>query len=75
MRVRVGFAWYDLWVGVFVDLPRRRVYVLPVPCLGLVISWGKDTPPPSPTPRWPGAAGSHHLPSTTTAPPEHPKPS
>lgn len=37
MTFRLIFAWYDLWVGVFYDRPRRRVYILPVPCIGLVI--------------------------------------
>jgi hypothetical protein len=40
LRVRVLWAWYDLWIGVFVDLKRRRVYVFPIPTLGIVVSWG-----------------------------------
>lgn len=31
------FAWFDLWVGVFIDKPKRRVYVFPIPCFGVVI--------------------------------------
>lgn len=42
MKVRPLFAWYDLWVGAYVDLAGRRVYVFLVPCLGLVVSWGPD---------------------------------
>lgn len=38
-RVWPLFAWYDLWVGVYVDVQRSRIYVLPVPCCGMVISW------------------------------------
>lgn len=37
LRVRPIFAWFDLWVGVYIDRPARRVYVFPVPCLGIVI--------------------------------------
>lgn len=37
MRVRPIFAWYDLWVGAFYDREKRRLYVLPLPCLGIVI--------------------------------------
>lgn len=37
MKARFIFAWYDLWVGVFIDRPKRRVYVFPLPCIGIVI--------------------------------------
>ncbi len=37
MKVTPIFAWYDLWVGAFVDRPKRRLYVFPLPCLGFVI--------------------------------------
>lgn len=37
LRVRPIFAWYDLWIGVFIDRPKRRVYIFPVPCFGIVI--------------------------------------
>jgi hypothetical protein len=39
MRIRPVFAWYDLWVGVFIDTAKRRIFVLPLPCLGVVIDW------------------------------------
>jgi hypothetical protein len=38
-RVRPFFAWYDLWVGAFVDLPKKKLYILPIPCVGLVLEW------------------------------------
>lgn len=41
MRLRPIFRWYDIWVGVFVDRPKRRVYVFLLPCLGLVIEFGQ----------------------------------
>lgn len=44
IRIRPLFAWFDLWVGVFIDRPRHRVYVFPVPCLGVVITWVGATP-------------------------------
>jgi hypothetical protein len=34
------FAWYDFWVGVYVDREKRRVYVFPIPCFGFVFFWG-----------------------------------
>lgn len=39
MRIRPLLAWYDLWVGVFFDRQKRRVYVLPFPCIGIVIEF------------------------------------
>ncbi len=42
MIVRPIFAWYDLWVGVFWDKAKRRLYVLPVPMLGVVIQFGES---------------------------------
>ncbi len=42
LRIRPVFAWFDLWVGVYVDRPKRQVYVFLVPCFGLVISWGAN---------------------------------
>lgn len=41
MRVRPTLAWYDFWVGVFVDWKKKRVYIFPVPMVGVVVSWGK----------------------------------
>lgn len=34
-------AWYDAWVGVFIDTKKRTVYVFPLPCIGLRIQWGR----------------------------------
>lgn len=41
MRIKPLFAWYDLWIGAFWDRKARKLYVLPVPCLGVVISFAK----------------------------------
>jgi hypothetical protein len=35
-RFEVKFAWYDLWVGVFIDRKKRIVYVCPLPTLLIV---------------------------------------
>lgn len=37
ITVKLVFAWYDLWIGVFVDKPKKRIYVFPIPCVGFVV--------------------------------------
>ncbi len=39
VRVRFFFRWYDIWVGVYVYLEGRVVYVCPVPMFGFAIEW------------------------------------
>lgn len=43
MRARIMFAWYDMWVGVFWDKSKRRLYLLPVPCLGVRLDFATPT--------------------------------
>lgn len=38
-KFRPIFAWYDLWVGAYIDRKNRKVYIFPVPCVGLVIEF------------------------------------
>ena len=40
LRCRFLFEPRDLWVGIFVQEHKRRVYVLPVPMFGLIVMWG-----------------------------------
>ena len=40
MNIRPIFAWFDLWVGAYWDGTNRRLYVLPLPCIGVVIDFG-----------------------------------
>lgn len=40
MRLNFFFRWFDLWVGAYVDLPNRAVYICPLPMLGIKIRWG-----------------------------------
>lgn len=42
IRVKPVIAWYDVWVGMFWDQQKRRLYVFPVPCIGFVVSMEAD---------------------------------
>jgi hypothetical protein len=37
MSIRLIVAWYDCWIGWFYDQQKRRLYIFPVPCVGIVI--------------------------------------
>ena len=39
MRIKPIFAWYDLWLGVFWGRQKRKLYILPLPCIGVVIEF------------------------------------
>lgn len=39
MAIKPLFAWYDLWVGAFGDRKQRKLYILPLPMLGVVITF------------------------------------
>ncbi|HRY82334.1 MAG TPA: hypothetical protein P5232_01310 [Candidatus Moranbacteria bacterium] len=36
-----SIAWYDIWIGVFIDQEKRRLYICPLPCLLFTISLDK----------------------------------
>lgn len=38
-RIRPMFAWFDFWVGVFVDRKNRQIYVFPLPMIGFQIGY------------------------------------
>lgn len=37
MTITPIFAWYDLWIGVFVDRTKNKVYIFLIPCFGFVV--------------------------------------
>lgn len=32
-------AWYDMWVGAFWDAKKRWLYILPIPCVGIIVKF------------------------------------
>lgn len=43
-RIDLLLAWYDLWIGAFYDTKKKYWYILPFPCVGIVI---KPSPKPN----------------------------
>ena len=39
--MKISFAWYDLWIGVFIDTKKKRVYICPLPTLLIEFPYGK----------------------------------
>lgn len=39
-RVALALAWFDLWVGFYVDPEARILYWCPVPCVVIAFKWG-----------------------------------
>lgn len=37
LTVQPFFAWYDLWVGLYVDRKGQVLYFFPIPCFGFRI--------------------------------------
>jgi len=38
-RLKISFAWYDLWIGLFVDSAKRKLYFCPFPTLLFTINY------------------------------------
>ena len=37
-RLKISFAWYDLWIGFFIDSDKHKLYFCPIPTLLFTIS-------------------------------------
>lgn len=45
MKITPMFAWYDFWIGLFWDQGKRKLYIFPVPMLGVCISFREKAKP------------------------------
>jgi len=39
IRIKFLFAWYDMWIGAYWDRADRRLYILPLPMVGIVVQF------------------------------------
>lgn len=52
MKLTPFFRWFDLWIGAYVDVKSRALYVCPVPMLGVKVEL---------TPKWTAHAEGLHV--------------
>lgn len=38
-ELRLSIAWYDIWVGAFIDTNKKKLYICPIPFLLITISF------------------------------------
>lgn len=39
IRVKVIFRWYDIWIGSYIDIPNRSIYVFLIPMIGIKVTY------------------------------------
>lgn len=39
MKIKLIFAWYDLWIGFFWDSKKEWLYFFPIPTLGIIFKF------------------------------------
>ncbi len=39
MKIKAFFRWYDLWIGAFIDVNKKAVYICPIPMFGIKIEY------------------------------------
>jgi hypothetical protein len=43
MRIKLIFAWYDLWIGFFWDSKKKWLYIFPIPMFGMILKLKKES--------------------------------
>lgn len=43
VKIKLIFAWYDLWIGAFWDQKKRCLYIFPIPMFGVILKFGTDS--------------------------------
>lgn len=43
MKVKLIFAWYDLWIGFFWDTKKKWLYIFIIPTIGIVFQFKKKS--------------------------------
>ncbi|MBI9066347.1 MAG: hypothetical protein JEZ09_03575 [Salinivirgaceae bacterium] len=38
-KFRLSFAWYDIWIGAFMDTIKRKLYICLIPTLLITIKY------------------------------------
>ncbi len=37
VKAKLFFAWYDIWIGIFIDRKNHAIYIILIPTLGIKI--------------------------------------
>ena len=43
ISIKPFFKWFDLWIGIYIDVEGKSVYVCPIPMFGVKIHWWVET--------------------------------
>lgn len=38
--MKVEWKWFDLWIGIFIDTNKKKIYICPFPTLVFIFDYG-----------------------------------
>lgn len=38
MKIKMFIAWFDIWIGMFIDKKNKTIYICPLPCIVIKIN-------------------------------------